>query len=290
MTSATEFPCDLCGEVDAIEVPHCREYTGGQPIHICRSCGFVHVKHRRSAREIADAWSNEIFGAGYTAAIPAVTARLVYVAETLNREVPLAGRRVCEIGAGEGHFLELLRRPEYGADVYGIEPSAANGRLLTQAGIEHFEGTIEEYADADGRFDVVAVLWTLENCQDLRAMLGGARRLLKADGRLIVATGSRLLVPFKKPLHTYLSRNAADTHSFRFSVATLGGALAVSGFETSYVNRYIDHDVLLTLGRPAAGTPDWSGDDPLAVYSFFERWHAETALHYPREGEASASS
>ena len=129
----------------------------------------------------------------------------------------------------------------------------------------------------------MAVLWTLENCHDLRAMLGGARRLLKPDGTLAVATGSRILVPFKKPLHAYLSTNAADTHSFRFSAATLQGALAVSEFETAYVNRYVDHDVLLALGRPVQGTPQWSGDDPLAVHSFFERWHVETAMYYPRD-------
>ena len=273
-------PCDLCGEVDAFEVPHCRAYTGGQPIHICRACGFVHVKERRSAREIADAWSNEIYGTGYTAAVPAVTARLVYVAETLNRQVGLAGRRVCEIGAGEGHFLQLVRGPAYGADVFGVEPSPANSKRLGEAGIEHFQGTIEEFEGAEGAFDVAAVLWTLENCHDLKAMLRGARRILKPDGTLVVATGSRILVPFKKPLQAYFSMNAADTHSFRFSAATLQGALAVSGFDTTYVNRYIDHDVLLVLGRPASGKPEWNGDDPLAVHSFFERWHAETAVYY----------
>ena len=53
MADPNQFPCDLCGETDAVEVPHCREYTNGQPIHICRRCGFVHVKLRRSAEGIA---------------------------------------------------------------------------------------------------------------------------------------------------------------------------------------------------------------------------------------------
>jgi hypothetical protein len=282
MMGSPEFPCDLCGGNDAFEVPHCREYTAGQPIHICRNCGFVHVKQRRSAREIADAWSEEIFGAGYTAAIPAVTARLVYVAETLAGEVELRGRRVCEIGAGEGRFLELLRGTPYEAEVFGIEPSSANCRLLAGAGIPHFEGTIEEYdaLEPSDEFDVVAVLWTLENCQDLRSMLTTARGLLAPGGTLIVGTGSRLLVPFKKPLYNYLSANAVDTHAFRFSAATLQGALAVCGFDTAFVNRFHDHDVLLVLGRPAEGDIAWRGDDPLEIYSFFERWHVETAMYH----------
>ena len=29
------YECDICGYLDAIEVPNCRHYTGGQPIYIC---------------------------------------------------------------------------------------------------------------------------------------------------------------------------------------------------------------------------------------------------------------
>ena len=87
-----EYPCDLCGHNQAVEVPNCREYTNGQAIHICVNCGFVYVKYRRSAEDIASSWSDEIFGDGYTARIPAVKARQVYVAETIDTEVGLRGK------------------------------------------------------------------------------------------------------------------------------------------------------------------------------------------------------
>lgn len=276
-------PCDLCGATEAVEVPHAREYTADQPIHICVGCGFVHVKERRSAEEIAASWTEEIFGAGYTAAIPAVTARLTYVAETVDLELGLRGRRVCEIGAGEGHFLDLLRGERYGADVFGIEPSAANCSAMSERGIDCFNGTIEDWAERGEprEFDLVAILWTLENCRDCVGMLRAARGLLGEGGRVVVATGSRILVPFKKSLDAYLSTNPADTHSFRFSAATLRGALAVAGLETAYVNRYVDHDVLLVLGAPEADVGDWQGDDYLDVWNFFERWHVDTAVYWP---------
>lgn len=275
-------PCDLCGETEAVEVPHARELTAGQPIHICVRCGFVHVKERRSAEEIAASWTNEIFGAVYTAAIPAVSARLTYVAETVEAEVGLRGKRVCEIGAGEGHFLDLVRE-RYDAEVFGIEPSAAHCAAMGERGIECFAGTVEDAAEAhlEGGFDLVAILWTLENCRDCVGMLRGARALLREGGHVVVATGSRILVPFKKPLDTYLSTNPADTHAFRFSAATLRGALAVAGLETVYVNRYLDHDVLCTVSRAGEASQEWQGDDYLAVWSFFERWYADTALYFP---------
>jgi SAM-dependent methyltransferase len=281
-----EHPCDLCGANDPIELPRAREYTAGEPVHVCRRCGFVYVIRRRSAERIAAVWSQEIFGSGYTAAIPAVTARLTYVAEFLKLHVELPGRRVCEIGAGEGEFLDMIRGERYGSIPFGIEPSPANSARLKTLGIAHFTGTIEQYAvagESDALMDVVAILWTLENCQDCRRMLSIAHQILKPGGVIVVATGSRLLVPFKKPLHTYLTRNPADTHAFRFSANTLRGVLAVSGFEQAHANRFIDHDVLCVIARRLddGAAAAWQGDDPVAVCNFFERWHAETRVYYP---------
>jgi 2-polyprenyl-3-methyl-5-hydroxy-6-metoxy-1,4-benzoquinol methylase len=280
-----DYPCDLCGAQDPVEVPRCREYTNGQPVHVCRNCGFVYVVRRRSAERIAAVWSEEIFGTGYTAAIPAVTARLTYVAEFLRLHVDLAGRRLCEIGAGEGEFLHIVRGPRYGAEPFGVEPSPTNSERLTRMGVPHFTGTVEQFAaeSVNDPFDVVAILWTLENCQDCRRMLALAHGMLKPEGAIVVATGSRLLVPFKKPLHTYLSTNPSDTHAFRFSANTLRAILAVSGFEPQHINRYLDHDILCVIGRRLEGgqTSAWRGDDHLAVCNFFERWHVETSIYFP---------
>lgn len=279
----TDFPCDLCGSTDAVEVPHARSYTNDQPVHICTTCGFVYVRSRRSSEEIAASWTNDIFGAGYTAAYPGVAGRLAYVAEFVEQSVGLHGMSVAEVGAGEGFFLELAR-DRYEAAVFGIEPSPANCERMRGIGIDCAAATIEQYGGArDGTFDLVFVLWTLENCQDLRALLGGARRLLKPGGHVVVGTGSRILVPFKKPLWAYLSRNPADTHSFRFSANTIRGALAVSGFETAHLNRYLDTDVLCAVGAPGNGEIPWPHDDYLDVHGFFERWHADTALYFPPE-------
>ena len=285
-----EVPCDLCGSADSVEVPHSREFHQGQPIDICRGCGFVYVKRRRPASEIADSWSSEIFGHVYTAATPAVRARLTFVAEFINSTIGLKGRSVCEIGAGEGHGLALLLEPRYGASVFGIEPSRANATRMHALGIDHFTGTVEEYvASADGgrpAFDIVTIQWTLENCQSCRTMLDAARRALKPGGSLVIATGSRILVPFKKPLHMYFGQNPADTHAFRFSANTLRGLLTVSGFDVAHMNRYLDHDVMCAIAtkRPEeASAPRWNGDNYLDVYSFFERWYADTTLYFPPE-------
>ncbi|KKK61258.1 hypothetical protein LCGC14_3016120, partial [marine sediment metagenome] len=124
----------------------------------------------------------------------------------------------------------------------------------------------------DEKFDVVTILWTLENCQDCMRMLRFARECLKPDGQLMVATGSRILVPFKKPMSKYFSANPADMHCFRFSSRTLASALHVSGFELKGpANRYRDSDVLVLIGSPAE--PNYHcADNPQEVLDFFKSW------------------
>ena len=92
---------------------------------------------------------------------------------------------------------------------------------MKKNGIPTFTGSIEEYLKdksfKNNFFDVVTIVWTLENCFSCLEMLSAAKKLLKNDGFLVVATGSRILVPFKKPLSLYVGTIQSDTHSFRFS-------------------------------------------------------------------------
>ncbi|MDD5120706.1 MAG: methyltransferase domain-containing protein [Candidatus Omnitrophica bacterium] len=276
------FPCDICGSSDAVEVPFARFYTGNQPIHICKECGFVYVRDRRSSLEIANSWSNEIFGKGYTAHIPAVKARQVYVADFIDKNIGLKNKKVSEIGAGEGQFLDIIRK-EYGACVFGIEPSGMNCKILSRLKIPYFQGTIEDYGAAHkkNQSDIVALLWTLENCLSCKDMLFGARKILSPNGYVVIATGSRILVPFKKPLGKYLSKNPSDTHSFRFSAQSLRGLLSATGFKVVFENSYIDSDILCIIARKGKMSKKniWRKDNYLDVVDFFRRWHKESLFY-----------
>jgi hypothetical protein len=281
----TEYSCDLCGSRDAEEIAVLRSYTGGQQIHVCKQCGFVYVRNRRPAQVIADAWSHEVYGKGYTARIPAVKARQVYVADTIDSELGLRDKLVCDIGAGEGQFLDIVRSPEYGAKVFGIEPSPDNCKALAKRGFECFEGIIEDYLKATKgeprRFDIVTIMWTLENCEDCRAMMAGARDLLPVGGYVVAATGSRLLVPFKKPLQGYVRPTPTDLHCFRFSANTLRGLLALHGFETVFINRHVDSEYLCVIGRKVASESlPWPKDDWREIVDFFNRWDKESRSHF----------
>lgn len=283
----TDHSCDLCSADAPIEIACAREYTGNQPIHVCGACGFVYVRARRSAAEIARTWSDEIFGAGYTAIRnPAVMARQTFVAEFLASRIDVAGKTVCDIGAGEGGFLAYMKR-HHGIVPFGVEPSARNCARLAALGIPSFPGTIEAFAAspqaASLRPDVVTIIWTLENCLSCLAMLRAAAGMLAEGGHVVVATGSRILVPFKKPLFMYFSTQPADCHCFRFSANALHTALALAGFRPVATNRYLDSDILCVLAEkaPASAAVPLKKDDPLEVLDFFERWHQESRHYVP---------
>lgn len=289
-----DYPCDLCGGGDLSEIACAPIYMAGRQLHVCNTCGMVQVAHRKSPDEIKAAWADEMYRADektrlsdktYTARMPAVHARQTFAADFIDESIRLNGKSVCDLGAGEGQFLEMIRGSEYGAKVFAVEPSAENCRILDERGIEHYQGIAEEYVDAApevaGTFDIVTIIWTLENCFSARMVMDAAWRLARPGGHVAVATGSRILVPFKKPLQYYIGPNA-DIHPYHFSANTLQGYLAQTGFRMTHVNRYIDSDYLVVVGEKTDRTAAiaWKGDNAMAVLDFFDRWDRETRGFY----------
>ena len=206
-------------------------------------------------------------------------ARLFYVAEFFDQHYGWKGKRVLDIGAGEGTFLKFIQQRD--AWISGLDPSLENCTKIEDLGARAYCQTIEDPVP-DEKFDVVTILWTLENCQDCMGMLEFARECLKSDGHLVVATGSRINVPFKKPLSKYFSHNPADTHCFRFSATSLDNALSYSGFQISApeVNDYKQSDWLVMMAR-SSNKPGFYyvrrgyHCKEAGVVDFFNRWDRE---------------
>jgi len=275
--------CDICGSEEYIEVPHAKEYTNGQNVSICKKCGFVYVRNRRTEQEIADSWTNEIYGEGYTAMLPAIKARQTFVAEFLETSIGLKDKQVLEIGAGEGQFLGMVKN-QYKGYVSGIEPSKQNAdKIVKDLRISCYNGTINTFYEnrKSNHFDIITIMWTLENCVSCVDMLKIANNLLFKDGHICIATGSRILVPFKKPLDYYFGKYPVDTHCFRFSANSLKNLLEVTGFELVKINRYIDSDILCVIAKKRNGykDPELTFDNYKGVAAFFERWHEESQYY-----------
>ena len=115
--------------------------------------------------------------------------------EPYRRKVTSAARgRVLEIGVGSGLNLPLYP-PD--ANIVGLDPST---KLLSMAravaashsrSIELIEGTAESIPLPDHSVDTIVTTWTMCSIPNLPAALAEARRVLKADGRLLFAEHGR---------------------------------------------------------------------------------------------------
>ncbi len=98
---------------------------------------------------------------------------------------------------------------------------------------------------------------------------------------MVIATGSRILMPFKKPLQYYLGPNV-DAHPFHFSANALTSLMHKAGFKVTAHNRFIDSDYLVLVGERVDSGDGLAlpKDDCHDVVEYFERWHRETQTHY----------
>ncbi len=93
-----------------------------------------------------------------------------------------AGDRVLDIGCHQGEFLRGVEGrigPSVGIDPLAVPAAGPRFRLLT----EPFQ---EPLPFADGSFDAVVMLATLEHIQDKEPLARECRRLLAPGGRVII--------------------------------------------------------------------------------------------------------
>ncbi len=107
--------------------------------------------------------------------------RLVAVIEGL---LPLDGRRVLDLGCGKGRFGRALA--ERGAGVVGLDLSAA--MLRDAHGLERVRGSIRRLPFADGAFDRVVAIETLQHLppESWDQILAEIHRVLVPGGVLVV--------------------------------------------------------------------------------------------------------
>ena len=275
--------CELCGCVEAVEIPYIRRYTDGVPYHVCRGCGLVYFKYRRTPEELARYWEEEMFNKGnYVARNPYMKSRHTYAAEFLDLHLGLDGKKVIDIGAGDGQFLEMIRK--YGASVKGIESSKTNHELMKKNNIDNYLGTIEDFYKNDivtnnilPNADIVTILWTLQNSQSASDMLDAAWACLNDDGYVYLQMSIRVMMPFTKPLGMYLGKQPGDVHPYLFSIRSLQGFLNKCGFKIVKTNNYWDQEIINVIAsKTDYKNVDFPKDNCDDVLNYFMRWHNES--------------
>jgi SAM-dependent methyltransferase len=119
--------------------------------------------------------------------------------------------RVLELAAGRGGGLRYLKKRYAPAELAGVELSHAGVRHGRKLGLTMLRGPAHRLPFADGRFDVVLTLDSLNHLADRDAILREARRVLKPGG--ILLAGDFIKAPAAAALAHV--RNLAESHGFR---------------------------------------------------------------------------
>jgi 2-polyprenyl-6-hydroxyphenyl methylase/3-demethylubiquinone-9 3-methyltransferase len=116
--------------------------------------------------------------------------------EWINARVPLAGKKVCDVGCGGGILAESIAKK--GATVTGIDLSE---KALKVADLHSLESGIkvryeltaaEELAEREaGQYDVVTCMEMLEHVPDPAAIVQACAKLVKPGGHIFFSTLNR---------------------------------------------------------------------------------------------------
>jgi SAM-dependent methyltransferase len=96
----------------------------------------------------------------------------------LSTELPTSPARVLEIGCAEGELSRALETDGY--DVVAIDPEAPDEPPLQRV-------RLEEYGGEPASFDAVVASLALHHVPDLDGAVAKIARLLRPDGRIVVA-------------------------------------------------------------------------------------------------------
>jgi 2-polyprenyl-3-methyl-5-hydroxy-6-metoxy-1,4-benzoquinol methylase len=201
------------------------------PIWRCQACRLLFQSPRPSEAELLASYGD--------------VEDAIYLAERQNRYLtfrravrvlgPPAGRRLLDVGAYCGYFVDVAR--ESGFDAEGLELSRWAAAQARGLGLTVRNETIEERARSGARYDVVTMWDVLEHLADPRRDLELARALLRPGGLLALST-----IDAGSPVARLLGARwpwLMDMHLFYFDRRNLPALLAELGFRVVARRDYV---------------------------------------------------
>lgn len=237
LKSRIDVPCDLCGLADAEPLFSARPDESEELFDVvrCRRCDLVYLDPAPAPEDLGRWYASDYYGPENTK-FDGVTEKAVafftwWRGLILKRWAP-AGGKVLDVGCGRGNFLEVMARRGY--EVHGTELSGLSAtRARKLFGPNIHVGQLAEAEFPEKTFDLTTIWHVLEHVYDPLGHLRELHRVLKDDGRLVVAVPNfgSIQAGFGGPSWFHLD---VPRHLFQFTPQTLTRLLDAAGFEPVY--------------------------------------------------------
>ncbi|VVB98586.1 Ubiquinone biosynthesis O-methyltransferase [uncultured archaeon] len=105
-----------------------------------------------------------------------------------NRSLPApkGQQKLLDVGCGDGNFLHYAKKAGY--EVLGVEPSKFNPALSEKDGFRIINARLRDAGLPAGGFDVITINHVIEHVDDPGEVFAEMARIMKPDGRIILAT------------------------------------------------------------------------------------------------------
>ncbi len=185
--------CLLCGSNQFTPLMKIKDFSiSGEQfyIHECNQCKFRFTANPPSAADVGKYYENENY-ISHSNTNKGLVAKLYHIVRhiMLRRKHRLLtrlspGNKVLDVGSGTGYFLNYLQ--QNGFIVQGVEMSdSARDFSIQQFGLD-VRKTMDEIEDV-GQFNSITLWHVLEHLYDPDIYMQHFKKLLQADGTLMIA-------------------------------------------------------------------------------------------------------
>jgi SAM-dependent methyltransferase len=246
--------CDLCGSARFDDVYSPVRTQRQVAVAVCRDCGLVYsryadVPYNRDPRPSGDAdWGNIRWAKGF---------RLDALRPLLTEQVSKGGiKRVLDVGANRGSFVEWMLELEPGLQVTAVEPDErVVSTYQDRPGIDLRLAKLEHTELEPDAYDFAYCCQTLEHADSASAMIAQMHGALKVGGVLFIEVPNIEVITY--PLT--VEENFIDKHTAHFSHRLLTAYVEWSGFRleagTNPADDILNVRILATKVGPAKDIP-----------------------------------
>lgn len=161
-----------------------------------------------------------------------------FQASTFIKKFNLHGKKVIEVGCGDGNYVSTLT--DIGVNAFGIEPSSKFRNIALAKGLNIFEGYVDSQSPIpEAPYDAFVTRQVLEHIDNIHEFLQGIRLSLTKD-----AVGLIEVPSLEQSIENGRFYDFFPDHVNYFSVRTLRYALERNGFLVLDIQRGMNGEYL----------------------------------------------